>query len=103
MARRTLLLLATAVVLPLGAAASCSDDGPSDGGGAGRAEQISEALQQDGVPEDTADCLGTAFVDGGLTEEETDLDDVATLSEAERQVVNEALSTCAGGDVTLPE
>lgn len=98
---RTLLLLAVAVALPLGVA-SCSDD-EGDGGAAGRAEEISAALQEDDVPEDIADCLGAAFVDAGLTRAETDLDDIGTLSEAKRRIVNEALSACAGGDVTLPE
>lgn len=100
MTHRSLLLLAVAAILPLGAA-SCSDDG--DGGAERRAEEISKVLQEDDVPQDIADCLGEAFVAGGLTEDETDLDDIGTLSEEKRRVVNEALSTCAGGDVTLPE
>ncbi|MEO6988004.1 MAG: hypothetical protein ABI239_05080 [Aquihabitans sp.] len=74
MKMRAIALCAAALFLPLAAACSASDDGKKDGSdenitvGGSTVTELSEQLQQGGIPKQQADCLAQAYGELDLNE-----------------------------------
>lgn len=100
---RSLALAATALLLPLTAAA-CGDSGSDKPSSANVKEQLTKA----GMPEEQAECIGKALEDAGLT-----YDDYTKVSEDSASVASDpkfrkyltaAVKCVTGGtDISIPD